>query len=174
MTITARFSRNFYNQLGDEVAQELVDWFNKVDAIYRSELRAYNDLNHSRFEARLNQGLDGLEAQIDVRLGELEARMGVRLAELEARMDVRLVELEARFDVKLSDLEARISTRLAELEARIDVKRAEMEARMGVKLANMKTELIERMDARFDQQQRWFIGMSLMMMAMLVGLWFRV
>ena len=42
----------------------LVDWFNQVDATYRSELRETNELNFARFEARLNQGLAELKAEL--------------------------------------------------------------------------------------------------------------
>ncbi len=36
MPITAKFSQEFYDRLGHKVADELVDWFNKVDTTYRS------------------------------------------------------------------------------------------------------------------------------------------
>ena len=39
MPVTAKLSRKFYDQLGDDIANELVDWFNKVDDTYRTELR---------------------------------------------------------------------------------------------------------------------------------------
>jgi hypothetical protein len=34
--ITAKLSKKFYDQLGEEIANELVDWFNAVDLTYRS------------------------------------------------------------------------------------------------------------------------------------------
>ncbi|MBK6781969.1 MAG: hypothetical protein IPG75_20935 [Gemmatimonadetes bacterium] len=46
--------------LGDEIANDLVEWFNQVDATYRQELREQNDLNwgprrgaHQRLEAEV-------------------------------------------------------------------------------------------------------------------------
>ncbi|OGU34556.1 MAG: hypothetical protein A3K13_12215 [Gemmatimonadetes bacterium RIFCSPLOWO2_12_FULL_68_9] len=39
MPVTAKLSRKFYETFGDEIATELVEWFNAVDATYRSELR---------------------------------------------------------------------------------------------------------------------------------------
>src|SRR5574341_792581 len=44
MPVTARLSRKSSDKLGDEVANELVNWFNAVDASYRSELREMNEL----------------------------------------------------------------------------------------------------------------------------------
>lgn len=32
MPVTAKLSRRFYERLGDDLANELVDWFNAVDA----------------------------------------------------------------------------------------------------------------------------------------------
>ena len=39
MPVTAKFSENFYSRLGHDVADEPVDWFNKLDETYRSEFR---------------------------------------------------------------------------------------------------------------------------------------
>jgi hypothetical protein len=43
--------------LGDDFANELVDWFNAVDLTYRAELREINELNYARFEAKLSSVL---------------------------------------------------------------------------------------------------------------------
>ena len=43
MPVTAKLSRKFYERLGDDITNELVDWFNMVDATYRSELRELNE-----------------------------------------------------------------------------------------------------------------------------------
>ena len=45
--------------LGEEVANELVDWFNAVDLTYRADLRELNELNFARFDAKLEQRLAG-------------------------------------------------------------------------------------------------------------------
>lgn len=52
MPVTAKLSEAFYNRLGHQVADELVDWFNQVDATYRSDLRELNELNFARFDAK--------------------------------------------------------------------------------------------------------------------------
>lgn len=53
MPVTAILSRAVYEKLGDEVANQLVDWFNLVDAAYKSDLREQNERNLALFEAKL-------------------------------------------------------------------------------------------------------------------------
>ena len=65
MPVTAKLSRRFYEQFGDEIANELVDWFNAVDATYRSDLREVNELNFARFDAKLEQRFAEQDAKID-------------------------------------------------------------------------------------------------------------
>jgi hypothetical protein len=72
--VTAKLSKAFYDRLGEQVASELVDWFNQVDATYRSDLRELNELNFARFDAKLEQRLAelraSLESTVERRLGE--------------------------------------------------------------------------------------------------------
>ncbi len=84
MPVTARLSRKFYETFGEEVTNELVDWFNSVDATYRSDLRELNELNFSRFDAKLEQ-----------RLAELDAKWSGHWTQLDATVDRRLAELKA-------------------------------------------------------------------------------
>ncbi len=46
--MTARLSKRFYEVLGEDVANELVDWFNAVDLTYRTDLRELNERNFAR------------------------------------------------------------------------------------------------------------------------------
>ena len=64
MPVTAKLSRKFYERLGDDIADELVDWFNAVDATYKSELKETNDLNWERFEDHLDSRIDRLRADL--------------------------------------------------------------------------------------------------------------
>src|SRR5437867_12370683 len=86
MPVTAKLSRKFYEKLGDDIANELVEWFNMVDATYRGDLRDLNELNFARFDAKLEQRVAKLNAKID----ELQARVEQRLAETETRLTRRL------------------------------------------------------------------------------------
>lgn len=64
----------FHDRLGDEVANELVGWFNDVDASYRGDLRELNELNFARADATFAQ-----------RLAQSETRMIERMARVESR-----------------------------------------------------------------------------------------
>jgi hypothetical protein len=77
--VTAKLSRKFYEKLGDDVANELVEWFNLVDATYRSDLKELNELNFARFDAKLEQRVATLDARIDQRLALMETRLTKRM-----------------------------------------------------------------------------------------------
>lgn len=53
MPVTAKLSRKFYERFGDDVTNELVEWFNQVETSYRGELRELNELNWDRFKSEL-------------------------------------------------------------------------------------------------------------------------
>ena len=71
MPVTAKLSRRFYEKLGDDVANELVNWFNQVDATYRADLRELNELNFARFDAKLGQRIAEVKAEFQVGLANL-------------------------------------------------------------------------------------------------------
>ena len=64
MPVTAKLSKRFYDVLGEDVANELVDWFNAVDLTYRTDLRELNEANFARFDAKLEQRLTELKAEL--------------------------------------------------------------------------------------------------------------
>lgn len=55
MPVSAKLSQAFYDRLGHPVADEMVEWFNQVDAASRNELREINELNFARFDAKMEQ-----------------------------------------------------------------------------------------------------------------------
>ena len=119
MPVTAKLSRKFYEKLGDDVANELVDWFNSVDATYRSDLKELNELNFARFDAKVEQRWAQLDAKLEQRLAQLDAKLEQRVAELRAEMQVRIAELKsemhagfARVDQRFAELETRLTKRL--------------------------------------------------------------
>lgn len=79
MPVTAKLSRKFYEKLGDDVANELVEWFNSVDATYRADLRDLNELNFARFDAKLEQRLAELRAGLRSEMHEGFARLEAKL-----------------------------------------------------------------------------------------------
>ncbi|MGD2136418.1 MAG: hypothetical protein PVF27_09665 [Gemmatimonadales bacterium] len=92
MPVTAKLSREFYERLGESVANELVDWFNKVDATYRADLQQLNELNFQRFDAKLEQRLAQLDAKWERRVAELDASVDRRLGKLETTLERGLKE----------------------------------------------------------------------------------
>ena len=82
MPITAKLSNKFYERLGDDVANELVEWLNLVDTSYRQEFKELFEANFGRVEARL-QAMEERIAQSEVRL---EARMDAKLADLKSEL----------------------------------------------------------------------------------------
>jgi hypothetical protein len=99
--VTAKLSRKFYERFGDDIANELVDWFNMVDATYRSDLRDLNEHNFARFDAKLEQRVVELDAKIDRLAAELRAEMQVGFATLASGVDSKLAQLETRLTKRL-------------------------------------------------------------------------
>ncbi len=71
MPITVRLSERFYQKLGHELVNELVDWFNQMDVAYRTDLREMNELNFARFDAKLEQRLAEVKADLRQAIGGL-------------------------------------------------------------------------------------------------------
>ena len=82
MPIAAKFSEDFYERFGHRATGELVDYLNRVDSDYRSELERLNDANWARLEARI----EGFEAKLNARIDRLEAKMEQRFAEMKSEM----------------------------------------------------------------------------------------
>jgi hypothetical protein len=86
MPVTARLSRRFYEKFGDDIVNELVEWLNQVDLTYRSELRELNDVNFTRFDAKLEQRLAELRGELRTEMhamrGELRADMHAMKADM--------------------------------------------------------------------------------------------
>lgn len=95
MPVTAKLSKLFYERFGEQIANELVDWFNAVDATYRSDLRELNETNFARFDAKVAQ----------------------RFAEFDLKLERRLADLEVRFDAKFERGFANVRVELRELKA---------------------------------------------------------
>jgi len=87
--VTAKLSKRFYDVLGEDVANELVDWFNAVDLTYRTDLRELNDLNFARFDAKLEQRLAELRSDLLV-----ELRTGLQQVRSDSRIELQQVRTE--------------------------------------------------------------------------------
>jgi archaellum component FlaC len=122
-------SKSFYDRFGDDVANELVEWFNSVDATYRSNLRELNESNFARFDAKL----EGLQiahqfAKVDERFNRIDEqfnRIDERFTKVDERftkVDERLAAIDRRFD----SIEALLREQLVKIDGRLD----RFEARM--------------------------------------------
>jgi DNA anti-recombination protein RmuC len=125
MPVTAKLSRRFYETFGDELTNEIVEWFNSVDLAYRTELKEFNELNFARFDAKLEQ-----------RLGEFDHKLERRLADLDQKLERRLAELDQKFERRLAELDHK-------LEQRTILLRAEMQQT----ISRLRVELIKWMFA---------------------------
>jgi len=76
-------SKRFYETFGDDIANELVDWFNKVDATYHSELRELNEINFARFDAKLEQRIAEVKAELRQEIGGVRGEVGSLRADLQ-------------------------------------------------------------------------------------------
>jgi exonuclease VII large subunit len=141
MPVTAKLSRKFYEKLGDDIANELVEWFNSVDATYRSDLRELNELNFARFDAKVEQRWAQLDAKLEHRLTQLDAKFEQRLTQFDAKLEQRVSELRAEIQVRVAEAKN-------ELDGRINALRAEMQtafARVDQRFAELETRLTKRL-----------------------------
>jgi hypothetical protein len=113
MPVTAKLSKHFYDRLGDKAADELVEWFNQVDATYRTDLRELNELNFARFSAEVRAQRAEDRAWIEGRFAEARAEMDRRFAELEIRIAALETRIERRFVEQTRFLYVALAAQLA-------------------------------------------------------------
>ncbi len=118
MPVTAKLSRRFYDQFGDDIANELVNWFNAVDDTYRNQLRELNELNWERFRSELRAEGIAIRSDVEKRLAEMDKKLDTRFAAI----DARFAAIDARFE--------RVDANFPTLEQKIDAKFARCETRM--------------------------------------------
>src|ERR1051325_5477220 len=104
MPVTAKLSRRFYETFGDELTNEIVEWFNSVDLAYRTELKEFNELNFARFDAKLEQRLGEFDHKLERRLADLDQKLERRLAELDHKLEQRTILLRAEMQQTISRL----------------------------------------------------------------------
>jgi hypothetical protein len=163
MPVTAKLSKLFYEQLGEQIANELVDWFNKVDESYKADIREMNELNFARFDAKLDQRIASLDAKLDQRIAALDAKLEQRTASLDAKIDRVAMELHAKID---------------RVAARVDALAAEMKVRFDQTATKSDLfEFREMIERRLGEQMRWnYAAMATLLIAMigtLIGAWRR-
>ncbi len=128
MPVTAKLSRRFYETFGDEIANELVEWFNQVDATYRADLLQINELNFSRFDARLEQRTAQVQAKLEQRMTRVEAKLEQSIARVEAKLEQSIARVEAELEQSIARVEAELEQRIARVEAELGQSIAEARA----------------------------------------------
>jgi len=151
--VTAKLSKQFYDTFGEQIANELVDWFNQVDETYRTDLRELNELNFSRFDAKLEQRLAELDAKWGGRWMELDAKWGTRWTELDAKLEQRIAELRTETTALRKDLESGF---------------ARAEARVEQRLAQVKSDLVKWMFAFWAPTALATVGTALGVVSLLL------
>lgn len=153
MPVTVRLSRLFYERLGEQIANELVDWFNLVDSTYKADLRELNEVNYLRFETKLDSRIDAVRAEMRARFDQVDARF--------TAVDAKFTAIDAKFtaiDAKLTGIDGQFGT----LESKIDFK-------MERWTAEIKAEL----ERRLGEQTRWLFVVWSALLIPIIGLWFR-
>ena len=113
MPITARLSKKFYATFGESVTNELVDWFNAVDATYRGELRDLNESNFARFDAKLEQRLTTLRADLDTKWTERWTALDAKMGELRGELKTEMAQVRN----EMSQLETKLADRLGQVKS---------------------------------------------------------
>ena len=130
MPVTAKLSKSFYDALGENVADELVDWFNQVDATYRADLRELNDLNFQRFDAKMGERFAEFETKMERRFAGMEAKMDQRFADTETKTDQRFTHTDAKMEIGLASRRDELLERLVSQQQFAD-SRAEVSDKLG-------------------------------------------
>ena len=122
MPVTAKLSQKFYQRLGDDVANELVEWLNAVDTSYRQEFKDLFEANFGRVEARM----DELRAEVRHEMGEVRALLG----RAETRFDERSASLASRLDARIDEHRAETRSGFSNIESRMDAKLSELKSEL--------------------------------------------
>lgn len=89
MPVTAKLSGRFYERFGDEITNEIVDWFNAVDTTYQAQVREINESNREWMQARfggVDARMDAIEQKLNARMDAFEAKIEARLSAFRADM----------------------------------------------------------------------------------------
>ena len=164
MAITARLSYRLHQTLGDEAAEDLVNWMQQVDA-QRAELRELNELNFARIDARLAE----LATRADVT--ELRRTIQADLAELRQEMESRFAEARQETQSDFAKVREETQVRFAEGDGKVAALREEI--RVGFsdlrrEMAHLETRLERRIGDLITWSFVFWVG-AVGAIAMLAG-----
>lgn len=145
MPVTAKLSRKFYDTLGDEATNELVDWLNTVDLSYRQEFRDLFQAHFGALDARfaqLDAGLarvEGFGAHQAERIQQGESGLGDRIQRLELQLGERIQQVESRLGERIQQVEVQLGTRIGRVESQLQ----QLEERVNAKLEALKSSMLQ-------------------------------
>ena len=148
MPVTAKLSRKFYEQFGDDIAGELVDWFNAVDLTYQTQLKEINELNWERFKATLLGESASLRGEVRAGFAELRTEIVGVQEQLHGEIDGGLAKLHGEIDGGLAKLHGEIDSGLAKLRGEIDSGLAKLRGEiegLRTEMATMRADLLRWM-----------------------------
>ncbi|MFN2602554.1 MAG: hypothetical protein ABR582_07350 [Gemmatimonadaceae bacterium] len=102
--MTEKLSRKFYERLGDDIASELVDWFNAVDLTYQTQLRELNDLNWERFKATLHAEIASLRGELRAEIASLRGELRGEIAETRGVLHTEIEALRTEMHAMRSEV----------------------------------------------------------------------
>src|ERR1051325_5998211 len=132
MPITAKLSKEFYDKFGHPLVDELVNWFNQVDATYRTELRDLNEVNFARFDAKWEQRAAQLDAKWEQRAAQFEAKLEQQAARFDAKLEQSAAQFEAKLEQRTGELRSEIAGLRADLQAGLARLEGGLLARLGM------------------------------------------
>ena len=159
MPVTAKLSKRFYDVLGEDVANELVDWFNAVDLTYRADLRELNELNYARFDAKLEQRVTELRTELRQAIAELRAELREEIAELRTELRQEIATLRGELIGEMAKLRGELIGEMAKLHAAVPTGIAELRLEFRTELQQVRTELL-----------RWMFGFWVTTLLAVAGL----
>jgi hypothetical protein len=143
MPVSAQLSRQLQDAIGREAADGPLDWMTTMDQ-QRADLRELNEMNFSRFDARLGERTAELRQEMRTSFTAVD----VRFAELRQEMQAG----DAALHAEIAELRQEMQTGFARVDGQIAALRTEMQAGdMGLRLeiANLAT----RMEAGFGRME---------------------
>ena len=172
MPVTAKLSQKFYERLGDEIANELVDWFNAVDATYRSDLRELNELNFARFDAKVDQRFAEAARDLDRRFAAFRVEIEQQIAALRVEMERGFAALRTEIAALRTETRTEIGALRTETRTEIAALRTEIET-VRTEIETVRTELEGVKGATAAQRAdllKWMFGFWIATVVPLGGL----
>ena len=120
--------------LGEDLANELVDWFNQVHTTYRTDLREFNELNFQRFDAKMEQ-----------RLAQYDAKLEQRLARYDAKWEQRMASYDVKWEQRLASYDAKSERRITQFHTECHQEIVTLRGDFRSEISALRTELIKWM-----------------------------